>query len=89
MGIKFNLPCDWKACYASLTERSIPNRQHAVTKPQHIFDNALVWLFEQVWLTSLGVDMGMCTEERREHSDTVPAYKHLWVRVPEETTDIS
>ena len=53
-----------------------------------ILDDSFIRLVKKVRLSSLGVDVRMCTEEWEESSELVPSHEHLRFWVSEETTNI-
>lgn len=83
------LPQDGHTSDSGFPKGSVPHGQHAVPQAQNVIDNALVGLFQQVWFTALGVNMGVSSEERSKGSNLIPANEHLGLRVAEEATDIS
>jgi hypothetical protein len=43
----------------------------------------------KIWLSTLGIDVGMSPEEWSKRSNLIPPNEHLYIRISEETTDIS
>jgi hypothetical protein len=72
-----HVPQDRRSINASLPERRVPNVKHRVSESNHLPNVGLVGLLEQVGLSSLGVDVGVGSEEGHEGAGLIESDEEL------------
>ena len=83
------VPHNGGSSFRGLVEQGVPEREELVAPPDGIsHESHHVWL-KQPWLTPPCVQVGVCSKEWVEGPALVPAYQELYIRVLEETTNIS
>jgi hypothetical protein len=82
-------PEDRHSSGSSLPESGIPDWQKRISQAQDVSHNTLVRLLEQEWLPSLGVNVGVASEEWGECANLIPPDQHIGFGVTKETANIS